>query len=198
MKKLLFILLSMMSVSAALRAGNEIRTTDPQKLPATAREFIATHFPDTRIALIKIDREGGRTDSYDVLLENGSDLEFDRRGQWTEIDAERTTVPQSIIPLRIADYLKRNSRSAGRQDRPRPPRVRHRAFGRNRSRIQRSGRFSAHRLLTPLLRWQDSLPRIPDTGPFANFSYLCRERPKADRGKGRPVARQPDEYERKV
>lgn len=108
MKKLLFILLSMMSVSAALRAGNEIRTTDPQKLPATAREFIATHFPDTRIALIKIDREGGRTDSYDVLLENGSDLEFDRRGQWTEIDAERTTVPQSIIPLRIADYLKRN------------------------------------------------------------------------------------------
>ena len=74
MKKLLFILLSMMSVSAALRAGNEIRTTDPQKLPATAREFIATHFPDTR----------------------------------TEIDAERTTVPQSIIPLRIADYLKRN------------------------------------------------------------------------------------------
>ena len=99
MKKLLFILLSMMSVSAALRAGNEIRTTDPQKLPATAREFIATHFPDTRI---------GRTDSYDVLLENGSDLEFDRRGQWTEIDAERTTVPQSIIPLRIADYLKRN------------------------------------------------------------------------------------------
>ena len=183
MKKLLFILLSMMSVSAALRAGNEIRTTDPQKLPATAREFIATHFPDTRIALIKIDREGGRTDSYDVLLENGSDLEFDRRGQWTEIDAERTT---------------ELSRSAGRQDRPRPPRVRHRAFGRNRSRIQRSGRFSAHRLLTPLLRWQDSLPRIPDTGPFANFSYLCRERPKADRGKGRPVARQPDEYERKV
>ena len=108
MKKLLFILLSMMSVSAALQAGNEIRTTDPQKLPATAREFIATHFPDTRIALIKIDREGGRTDSYDVLLENGSDLEFDRRGQWTEIDAERATVPQSIIPLRIADYLKRN------------------------------------------------------------------------------------------
>lgn len=184
MKKLLFILLSMMSVSAALRAGNEIRTTDPQKLPATAREFIATHFPDTRIALIKIDREGGRADSYDVLLENGSDLEFDRRGQWTEIDAERTTVPQSIIPLRIADYLKRNYPDrAGRQDRPGPPRVRRRAFGRNRSRIQRSGRFSAHRLLTPLLRWQDSLPRIPDTGPFANFSYLCRERPKAFSGK---------------
>ena len=175
MKKLLFILLSMMSVSAALRAGNEIRTTDPQKLPATAREFIATHFPDTRIALIKIDREGGRTDSYDVLLENGCDLEFDRRGQWTEIDAERTTVPQSIIPLRIADYLKRNY--------PDRPRVRRRAFGRNRSRIQRSGRFSAHRLLTPLLRRQDSLPRIPDTGPFANFSYLCRERPKAFSGK---------------
>lgn len=184
MKRLLFILLSMMSVSAALRAGNEIRTTDPQKLPATAREFIATHFPDTRIALIKIDREGGRTDSYDVLLENGSDLEFDRRGQWTEIDAERTTVPQSIIPLRIADYLKRNYPDrAGRQDRPGPPRVRRRAFGRNRSRIQRSGRFSAHRLLTPLLRRQDSLPRIPDTGPFANFSYLCRERPKAFSGK---------------
>ncbi|MFR3489334.1 MAG: hypothetical protein ACLTTP_08890 [Alistipes ihumii] len=33
MKKLLFILLSMMSVSAALRAGNEIRTTDPQNCP---------------------------------------------------------------------------------------------------------------------------------------------------------------------
>ena len=181
MKKLLFILLSMMSVSAALRAGNEIRTTDPQKLPATAREFIATHFPDTRIALIKIDREGGRADSYDVLLENGSDLEFDRRGQWTEIDAERTPEHHSAPHRRLPET--ELSRSAGRQDRPGPPRVRRRAFGRNRSRIQRSGRFSAHRLLTPLLRWQDSLPRIPDTGPFANFSYLCRERPKAFSGK---------------
>ena len=156
MKKLLFILLSMMSVSAALRAGNEIRTTDPQKLPATAREFIATHFPDTRIALIKIDREGGRTDSYDVLHHS----------------APHRRLPETEL-----------SRPAGRQDRPGPPRVRRRAFGRNRSRIQRSGRFSAHRLLTPLLRCQDSLPRIPDTGPFANFSYLCRERPKAFSGK---------------
>ncbi|MFQ8826224.1 MAG: PepSY-like domain-containing protein [Alistipes sp.] len=117
------------------------------------------------------------------MLENGSDLEFDRRGQWTEIDAERATVPQSIIPLRIADYLKRNypDRPVVKIDRDR----RGTASSFRTEPISNStfGAIFCASTIDAFSSAADSLPRMPGVGPFTNFSYLCRERPKADRRK---------------
>ncbi|MFW5623629.1 MAG: PepSY-like domain-containing protein, partial [Prevotella pectinovora] len=46
--------------------------------------------------------------SYDVVLKNGTKLEFDKRGNLTEIDCKQGIVPDQLIPQAINNYLKEN------------------------------------------------------------------------------------------
>lgn len=97
--------LVMLLVSTAC-ARDEV-TRDVNKLPAQAREFVSKQFPKTTVAYLKIDRNMFRTTGYDVKLDNGTELEFDRNGDWTEISS-KSGVPSTLIPATIADYVKRN------------------------------------------------------------------------------------------
>ena len=44
--------------------------------------------------------------SYDVVFNNGEKLEFDRRGNWTEIDCKMSSVPSALVPAKIRSYVK--------------------------------------------------------------------------------------------
>ena len=46
--------------------------------------------------------------SYDVVLQNGTKLEFDKKGNLTEIDCKQSTVPDQLIPQAIRNYLMDN------------------------------------------------------------------------------------------
>lgn len=46
--------------------------------------------------------------SYDVVLQNGTKLEFDKKGNLTEIDCKQGKVPAKLIPQAIRNYLKKN------------------------------------------------------------------------------------------
>ena len=46
--------------------------------------------------------------NYDVVLKNGTKLEFDKKGNLTEIDCKQGTVPTQFIPQAIKNYLKAN------------------------------------------------------------------------------------------
>ena len=46
--------------------------------------------------------------SYDVVLENGTKIEFDKKGNITEIDCKKAVVPARFIPQPIKNYLKAN------------------------------------------------------------------------------------------
>lgn len=39
--------------------------------------------------------------SYDVVLQNGTKLEFDKKGNLTEVDCKQETVPDLLIPQAI-------------------------------------------------------------------------------------------------
>ena len=92
-----------MPVSYALR--DEDKPVDENELPAKAIEFIKANFPDSKIALAKYDWElfGG---SYDVILVDGTKIEFDKCGEWRETDCKFGEVPVSVIPEEIATYVK--------------------------------------------------------------------------------------------
>ena len=60
-------------------------------LPAKAQAVITRHFSHQRVVLAK--KESGAGKSYDVVLRNGTKLEFDKRGNLTEIDCKRGSVP---------------------------------------------------------------------------------------------------------
>lgn len=80
-------------------------TTD--QLPAAAQQTVKQQFGAKKVALAKM--ESGIIDkSYDVIFATGERIEFDRKGNWTEVDCKTTAVPQYFIPSQIASYVKTN------------------------------------------------------------------------------------------
>lgn len=91
---------------AVVKADNEVPVT-VNELPATAQTFINTHFKDKKVALAK--KETGFFElSYDVIFTDGNKLEFDRNGNWKEVNCKYSSVPAAVIPQQISDYVKAN------------------------------------------------------------------------------------------
>lgn len=106
MKKLLAILMAMFVCVAVVKADNEVPVT-VNELPATAQTFINTHFKDKKVALAK--KETGFFElSYDVIFTDGNKLEFDRNGNWKEVNCKYSSVPAAVVPQQISDYVKAN------------------------------------------------------------------------------------------
>ncbi len=76
----------------------------PGDLPSNARTFIATHFPDATIQSV-IKEYDDLTHSYEVLLSDDTRLEFNRKGEWTEVVCFRTKVPDTVVPEKILSYV---------------------------------------------------------------------------------------------
>lgn len=79
------------------KAEDDRITSDINELPAQSREFIREWFGDVGIAHIKIDNNyEGRVKDYEVLLTNGIEIEFDKSGEWKEIEANKMGLPEGI------------------------------------------------------------------------------------------------------
>lgn len=74
-------------------------------LPDKICSFLTTHFPNVKVAFYKIEKNILRIESYDVILTDGTDLEFDGSGNWTEIDGEKKALPLSVIPPQVLKYV---------------------------------------------------------------------------------------------
>lgn len=83
-------------------------STDLSKLPQPALEFAAKIFPNAKIVGFEIDKALLKPVEYDATLSDGSKIEFDSTGQWTDIESKFTGIPLSIFPADIATYLKNN------------------------------------------------------------------------------------------
>ena len=106
MKRFNFLLLSVtLIVSSAWADRKDVVTDDISKLPPAARTFIQKYFPNIPVSYLKIEKEFF-SKTYDVILTNGYDLEFDEDGAWIEIDCNKDSVPADIIPQKIYQYYK--------------------------------------------------------------------------------------------
>lgn len=99
-------LMTAIPAGASTITGSE-KAISPDRLPAAARHTISVHFPDRKVALAKMESELF-SKSYSVIFTNGEKIEFDRNGRWTEIKCKRTHVPPSLVPDKIAAYVKSN------------------------------------------------------------------------------------------
>lgn len=77
------------------------------ELPQRALIFIETHFPDSEIVSVTLDRNDPRG-YYEVKLDNNFDLDFDQEGNWTEVEGHGQKVPDAIIPDPILTYVETN------------------------------------------------------------------------------------------
>lgn len=96
----------MVSCNMVANAGND-KPISVNALPAKAQTLLNSHFNDQKVMLATIE-SGVVSRSYDVVLQNGTKLEFDKKGNLTEIDCKQGIVPALLIPQAIKNYLKDN------------------------------------------------------------------------------------------
>ena len=105
MKRLINTLLLALSllVFIPLSARADGRVIPFDGLPAEAQTFIKTHFANVKV--LQVSKEFAE---YEVILADKSRLEFDRSGNWKEVNCRDGAVPESVIPSRIQAYVKGN------------------------------------------------------------------------------------------
>lgn len=70
-------------------------------LPAKAQQFIAQYFPMAECTRAVCDRDSGTTE-YEAWLSDGTELDFDKQGEWTSVDCKFSALPSDILPEVIA------------------------------------------------------------------------------------------------
>lgn len=107
MKKLFLLIAAAILLATLPAAADSHRTIAYEQLPQAARTLIAAHFGEQRIVRVEVehslfDRE------YKVLFTDGGSIEFDKQGNWKEIDCKRGYVPQQLVPQAIRDVIDRS------------------------------------------------------------------------------------------
>lgn len=107
MKKILSMMV-MAFLAIQFAVAGEVVTKDEMQLPLAARNFISQHFTKPQVSYIKIDSEFLKGKKYEAVLTNGVEIDFDSKGEWTEVDCKKGTVPASIVPGYIKEYVAAN------------------------------------------------------------------------------------------
>lgn len=105
MKKLLLGLFVMLFSIMTLSAAD--KKIDMRDLPKKAQTFISANYKKDKITRATVDRDRFDTD-YKVILASGVNIEFDAKGEWTEIECRRNgdEIPKNVVPTKIARYVK--------------------------------------------------------------------------------------------
>ncbi|MBR2378202.1 MAG: PepSY-like domain-containing protein [Bacteroidaceae bacterium] len=83
-------------------------------LPAEAQAFLLKYFPDNLVAKAEQHDEEPR---YEVILDNGYEIDFYGDGRWQEIDSRHAILPaeliQGVLPEKIRNFLEQEYPLAG-------------------------------------------------------------------------------------
>ena len=102
MKKQILTFAVILLLGATAFAQNGI--TKFEQLPAKSQEFIKTYFKDHTISYILTDKEFADVD-YKVRFENGTEIEFNAKGEWTDVSGKQNCIPTGFILTEITEYI---------------------------------------------------------------------------------------------
>lgn len=81
----------------------------PEELPHDAQFFLATYFPDAPV--VTSVKDG---DEYEVVLTDGSRIDFNQKGEWRDVEAAAgKTIPSGFYPDVIDQYIVENFSGVG-------------------------------------------------------------------------------------
>ena len=96
-KSIFFVLALVMSICLPLTLmadNDQVITFD--RLPATAQAMLKQNFSDKVPLVITAD-----WDDYKVMYTNGDKVEFDKKGNWKDIECKTSQVPAALVPAQI-------------------------------------------------------------------------------------------------
>ncbi|MFI3239521.1 MAG: PepSY-like domain-containing protein [Bacteroidales bacterium] len=83
----------------------QVRDINKEELPKNAQQFINKHYAQEKISIATMEKEG-ISKEYKVILNDGTKVEFDKKGNWKNINSKRDgSVPKAIVPTEIAKYV---------------------------------------------------------------------------------------------
>lgn len=101
-RNILAVLLLVIAISATAQ-----KKINPSDLPQGATAFIDKHFKGIPIEKAKKDAEHGEK-GYEVILKDGTEIEFWKDGAWREVDGKGKPIPTAYISAVIVDYVNKN------------------------------------------------------------------------------------------
>lgn len=107
MKKILFVLTAIFTFGVSNVSADNDKLVNKSDLPAQAQQFINENFAGVKLTYAKLERDFLER-SYEVVLADGTKLEFTTKGQWTDVDCRYNEVPANIIPQKIREYIANN------------------------------------------------------------------------------------------
>lgn len=93
-----------MAIVCAAGAQAADRAISYRELPQRAQTFVKQYFNPKKVVLVKEDR-GFRDTDYEVKFTDGSEIEFNSRGEWTEVKSP-SGLKKGIVPVQITDFMK--------------------------------------------------------------------------------------------
>ena len=104
MRKLfLFLIVTILAIMPIMADNDKMITRE--ELPEKAQMFLTKHFDGVEVLYAKAERDMGIVTSYDVVLDGNVKVEFNRSGEWTNVDCEHSQVPNSVLPQGVLDYV---------------------------------------------------------------------------------------------
>ncbi|PAM94053.1 hypothetical protein B4N84_13290 [Flavobacterium sp. IR1] len=91
----------------SLSANAQKTVIAKEALPANAQTFLKSHFGTKKPSYIIEDKELLSTE-YKVQYNKTIEIEFDKKGNWKEVDGKGSKIPTSIIPKKIISYVRSN------------------------------------------------------------------------------------------
>lgn len=108
MKRIGIILIGFALMTNLACADNDKVTNNINELPQVSRTFLNNYFNGNKVSHIKIDKDLFLVDSYDVILTDGTSVEFNRDGEWKEVKSFQQNIPDTLIPAEIRQYVSQN------------------------------------------------------------------------------------------
>ena len=97
--KTIILMVAMLAISFNAWADHDQVITFDQ-MPEAAKTFLKQHFADKVPLVVTVD-----WDDYTIRYETGEKVEFNKQGDWKEIDCCSSLVPQELIPEEIKSHI---------------------------------------------------------------------------------------------
>ena len=115
MKKLLLGLSFLLAIAVFTVSCSKDDNVNEVVLPSKANTFLSAKFKGANIVKLSKVNDNQTKKEFEVILDNGIKVEFDKDGNWVEIEAVKDdgTIPNEFVPAKILAYVTLNYPNLG-------------------------------------------------------------------------------------
>ncbi len=102
MKQVKIFIFALLSLFVTNSAFADDKPIPADQLPAAAKTFVKNNFKGQTITYAEKDAT-----SYECRLSDGTEIDFDRKGNWDTVESKSNkAIPSSLVPQAIQQYVK--------------------------------------------------------------------------------------------